>query len=855
MRDKDVMDRILFALIASSLMMTALAAGCIVVAIGGWPMLCAALGSCCSVAAMLLLYKRSSRRERLGEASEDAKRPEPVTLHELLVEEDTTELLALEEDAAALPASGDDTIVLPAPPEEDDTIVLEADDAPVVDQTPAPVTPTVPTRISKLDFRRLSHELTSTDDPITRLRLFVADIRQREDAASELEGQAPPCGLELYAARMLEEAGLFANDVKVPDIEVVRTRRSRMVYLRCLEERIPYLAKCRILELEGALNAIRFACASLPADAMMEEAYVLNQGLARSIVAQAASIDEPMDLEDVGEWPEGEWTVRYGISRAAETLQLPHRLQLRFRTNVSDGNVAMEIDLTPADVFAKSCVVDDLGIVPTTGDMRQKAAADYALRLALLMAASAFRCSGRIRHVWVAAVQETATRRMCYLSVDFDRWRFSRIDLSDIQDLEETYRAFAPVMRLEDGWLRPVKQGFHLGEERFCPMRRYQSVSLSSRRLEGHLADALGTDHVSGLSIEEADGRAFVANAIMMQLAPAEQEDATRRNVSTVLRLAGDDPDPTVRTAAERVVRAMVDGRLGEDAHEVGEEFVRGDALTRANDRAKDLMAQQRPAEALEVIAPVLSQLDDAGVYDDSDHVDFRYYNSYVERALSNRHREALGAGKTIMLVPDAYYEAHLLVSVCALMGGDPERALRHAQRLVTLAPYDLRSHLHEARCLEVLGRDDEATERLRSLLERAYDPQGVAIAYYRMAFFQWKAGHPACAQACYEMAMRYMPQTVPTIAMQISLLQLQHGAELMDSPSDEQIEEQLRMHDIPLAPTEETSALFYDCARASLDAEIFPVALNFARVMAAFPADDVIAGVIRSLEDEPDRL
>ena len=73
-------------------------------------------------------------------------------------------------------------------------------------------------------------------------------------------------------------------------------------------------------------------------------------------------------------------------------------------------------------------------------------------------------------------------------------------------------------------------------------------------------------------------------------------------------------------------------------------------------------------------------------------------------------------------------------------------------------------------------------------------------------------------------------------------------------APSDEQIEEVLTANGIPLAPTEQTSELFYDCARASLDAEIFPVARNFARVMRAFNGDDIIEGLIRSLEDEPDR-
>jgi len=45
--------------------------------------------------------------------------------------------------------------------------------------------------------------------------------------------------------------------------------------------------------------------------------------------------------------------------------------------------------------------------------------------------------------------------------------------------------------------------------------------------------------------------------------------------VRTVMELAGDDPDPTVRTAAERVVRRLIDGTLGAYAFALGEDGAR----------------------------------------------------------------------------------------------------------------------------------------------------------------------------------------------------------------------------------------------------------------------------------------
>lgn len=766
---------------------------------------------------------------------------------------------AIKVDQAAPSVPSIDELLQPGPSQDSASIEVLAPEPAA--QTPIPATPNEPdspqkesTALapSKLDFSELSHRLTSSNAPIAELKRFVGNIRTRE--AHEDDDATVPSKLERYAARMLEEAGLFSKDVELPQLTVVRPRSSGMVYLRSQEPSMPYLAKLRIIKLEAALNAIRFAYSSLPADATMRDAYLLNQGLAHSIIAQASPLTEPIDLTDVGPWPEGEWTVRYGISQAIETLQLPYRLVAHYRTNVADGNVAIEIELPPAEVFPSSCYVEGLGIVPSTGDMRQRAAADYALRLALLMAASAFRCSGQIKHVWIAGICETATRRTCYLSVDFDRWRFSRLDLAHIDDLAETYRLFAPVLRYEDGWLRPVKQGFHLEEERFCPKRRYMPVSLSSRRLKGHLAASLGTDHVSGLSIEESDGRTLVANAIMMRLAPKDDHRSTQKNVKTVMDLAGDDPDPSVRAAAERVVRGLVAGTLDEDAFTVGEEFVRGDAITRADDRAKELLVNQKPAEAEAVIAPVLARIDEARTYADTATVAYRYFNSYVERALYNRLEAPADGGKTVMLVPDAYYEAHLLASVAALLQGQHEKALAHALRLVELAPLDARARLHVVKCLEVLERNDEAIEQLCTLLEHAWEPQSLGFGYYRMAYFQWKRGNVNAAHACYQCAMFFLPNAIPMMAMELSVLYLQNPDALEESPSEEQIRETLAAYDIPVAPTEKTSEVFYDCARASLDAEIFPVARNFARVMEVFSGDDVISGVTRSLEDEPDR-
>ena len=112
---------------------------------------------------------------------------------------------------------------------------------------------------------------------------------------------------------------------------------------------------------------------------------------------------------------------------------------------------------------------------------------------------------------------------------------------------------------------------------------------------------------------------------------------------------------------------------------------MRGDILTRANDRAKEFLMSHQPEKALTVLDTVIRQIDEARLYDDSPSVVYRYFDSYVDRALFNR-MHAEDSSAAVMLVPDAYYEAHLTLSILNLMRGAHEEALYHAQRLVTLA-------------------------------------------------------------------------------------------------------------------------------------------------------------------------
>ncbi len=696
---------------------------------------------------------------------------------------------------------------------------------------------------STLDLGQLSDRLVNTSDPIAELKLFVGDIRTRE-----ADGDTAPSPFELYAARLLSEAGLFDSDVKFPQISVVRPPASDMFYLRIHDKVLSFHAYARVIALESALNALRFSNTYFddPDAREVEEHYQLLQKLTRSIAAQKPELGK--DTSFAGDDLDGEWAVRLGISTAIESFQLPHRLAASWRVNVADGNVAFEIELPPELAFPATRYVEDLGLVPTSRDMRRIAASDYALRLALLLANAAFSCSEKIKHVWVAGIAPSAARALCLLSVDFDRWRFFQLDLAQLGDLSLVYHSFAPTMRYEDGILRPVTQSFSLDEPRFCPPRRFIPVSLSSRKIASPLAEELHSNHVWDLSIDEACKREALASDIVTQM-----DESTEHNVRLILDLAADDPDPMVRCAAERTVGKLIDGSLEADADAVAEEFIAGDELSRAVNQATELLKQKEPAAAAALLRSVLAPIDDAGLYRDGPGLEYRFFPNYVERTLYNRMFTL--DGHLPQLVPEAYFDAHYLLSCAYLMQNDAEKALVGARRIVELAPLDTRSQLHLARCLELTDRDDEALEVLTHLLEFAHDPEGLGMGYYRMAFFQWKAGHTLCAQACYHFALNFMPSYAPLITMEMGALALKSPGKIREDLTDAEAEQALRDENVPLAPTSEMSDAFLACTRASLDAEIFPIARNFAWVLGALSRSDILVGVLRSIEKDPHQL
>ncbi len=706
-------------------------------------------------------------------------------------------------------------------------------------------------------FEAACERILASPDPVAEMRLVVDDVHRREiDADVDPEAEAPTVE-ESFLARQLDDAGLMDDSVELPELSCIRLRLTGLFYLRCAATEMTYAAKLRIVSLEAALNAAQLvhtfaerAGAEVADQLDLEGAYRIYQGFCSSICAQVPNVDGRATVRTTGagENPNGEWAVRRALSWAIEVIRLPYRLTANYRCNLALGDVAIQVDLTPASVFPRSAYVEGLGVVPTSGEMRRKEASRYALRVGLALAACAFHTSQRVRHVWVQGVLDTPSSRTCYYHARFSRSAFSWLELDGIVDPISCYQCLGGHLHHEGGVLRPVEMGFSLDDERFCPPRRYELPNSSERVLPERYARALGATRVSDLAIDEEGLRSQVADDVVRGLG-----SSTAANVRMMLDLAKRADDDSVSRAARRTARRLIDGSLSDDdGLAVREEFVHGDDLSRAVERANGLAGDQRFPAMVETLEGALAPIEEKGDFEDGADTVFRYFGSYVDRTFYNRlHGDD---GRELRLVPRSYVEALIMLSGALLVQGEPERATRWARRAAEVAPMSPRACFVLSSSLMAQGATEEATGLLCRFLEEAHDATSAAMAYYQLAHIEWAQHHLLAAQACYLRILGIVRQPVPLVATELAYLAslLGEGDEVDADP--ERVSALLEAYGIPVAPTERMERIFAEGLSASFDAELFPVAKSFIDVLASETGDDVIMGIMRSVEGEPDQ-
>lgn len=605
-----------------------------------------------------------------------------------------------------------------------------------------------------------------------------------------------------------------------------------------------------------------------------------------------------------------EWAVRHFISYALETLALPIRLEANWRVNVAAGNIGLTFEAPTQSLFPPFLTINKQ-LVKATPEMLNMCASAYTLRLGVLLASICFDASPQIQHVWIAAERKVHMQTQTLLSVDFDRARFENAYREDTSDLVGFYRAFVPSYSLENCSLQPTSPLFSLDEARFCPEARYGSMYDSTKKLNTAQAHALGCTHASHLAIEEDEKRAEIMRALVPKLLSCDQENACSHNVSVLMELANNTPDEAVRKACKRSAKSLIDGTLENTPGAIAKAFVHGDELNVAVGRAVSACNKNDFTSCIEVLTPCLKAIDKQGLYQDSDLIKWRYFNNYIDRALYNKQYEQVelqqtirdvrlkalelkgpklenlsqslnfpslmnvdfsandGSGKgfgtrasasapsttqelSLMLVPDAYYECLLGLSVAWAQLEHFDKALDYVARLIKIAPVDAQAHVQLIKCLMGLGHVKEAKAELYQYMEIAYAPEALALCYYQMSRIQIMENHKLAAEACLASAMHYMPHLSQIVQIEFPDGSTTDLKGFRDRLSKKELREILKTQDIPPAPTPEIKHFVYEGTKASIDAGLFGVAKNFASFLGILASDDVVMGIIRSIEKDP---
>ncbi len=556
---------------------------------------------------------------------------------------------------------------------------------------------------------------------------------------------------------------------------------------------------------------------------------------------------------------------------------------------------------------------DESYLIPAGKAVRRKDASAYTLRVALLLASFAFRASTRIQHVWVQAVRESTTRKDYVLSVDFDRARMANIDLHHTENLQAIYHRFVPAMRYEDAVLRPILPLCNIEDQRFCPARRYTSIQDNTTKLRAAAARALGSKYASGLTISQNERAMYIGQELLGNLySAATSTCAYEHNVRELFACAKKYNDPLIDEAARRCAAKLVHQELACEPAAIVNEFVGGGALNTACKQAVKACNRRRYDAVIDLLEPIIDTVDVNETYVSDEQVSWQYFANYVDRARYNVEcdaerawrahaakyagvqaagtagAQAVGDGrtridkrtskfpartglvsnvrnvrhnKTVMLVPDALFEARMCLSVAYGEKQQLNKAIVQAQRLVDIAPVDTRARMVLINSLVHAKKVDEAQTQICQLMQLAHENESLAFAYYNMAHIQAYKHHQLAAKACYDLAIHFLPELEEASATPahmylsegriVPVIIHNDGFDVEHIPTDD-IQEILQAYNIPIAPTKQTISFLLKGIKAAINAELFSVARNFVRHMFNLTQDDVFVGIARSIERSP---
>lgn len=627
--------------------------------------------------------------------------------------------------------------------------------------------------------------------------------------------------------------------------------------------------------------------------------------LFESVAAQAPCAAHPADENAAAPNRAGEWDVRRSIGESIERFQLPVRFMVEYRVDVRCGKVAFEVVVPPAQLMPQRVYSSQAGSWVDQSDAeRGRMALRYAEHVGMMLAAAAFHAGCAIGEVAICARELEAAGEVESEGGEpananngegggFDGEGDELEDGSvivepggngggsgnasgDNRDAHPLYqvkftRGVCEGARFQEALEGDPEALFEECGARFgadaADFSLDDAVDAEAKRIRGELPE------VGSLAFGPREAKAFGAESLrdlrihsdaQLRHAGERLADAIARATSTTeaIRLAQAEQnaadDPRIFAACTRLMTDLLEGNV--DAHDQNALvscFMGEDPYLNALRQAR-AVAQTDPHRAASILREAIRQAEESKRFADNSEAVHRMFDTYASRIIYNRERQGSAPwrsglafphpdeGKRVELLPSSLAMCYLeSVRLLEESFSHAEEAVRFGLRCIQVAPTYTPAYRQTARAYMLMGDVSTSSRTLRRCLEIATQPDEIALAYYQLAYVEWKAGKTALGVACYMKSM----MTAPIYLAQCTIEMHRLMAETGQGPIDrEAVDAILAGEGVPIAPLDSLLDALDDAMRTAIDDNIFQVGQPLLALRLFYRPDDALMNVHKSL-------
>ena len=393
------------------------------------------------------------------------------------------------------------------------------------------------------------------------------------------------------------------------------------------------------------------------------------------------------------------------------------------------------------------------------------------------------------------------------------------------------------------------------------------AISADAQRIRGELPE------VGALAFGPREAKAFGAESLrdlrihadaQLRNAGERLADAIARATSTTeaIRLAQAEQnaadDPRVFEACTRLMTDLLEGKLDpHDQNALVSCFIGEDPYLNALRQAR-AVAQTDPHKAASILRDTIRQTEESKRFADNSEAVHRMFDSYASRIIYNRERQGSAPwrsglafphpdeGKRVELLPSSLAMCYLeSVRLLEESFNHAEEAVQFGLRCIQVAPTYTPAYRQTARAYMLMGDMSTSSRMLRRCLEIATQPDEIALAYYQLAYVEWKAGKAALGMACYMKSMLVAPVYLAQCTIEMHRLVAETG----QSPIDrEEVDVILAGEGVPIAPLDSLLDALDDAMRTAIDDNIFQVGQPLLALRLFYRPDDALVNVHKSL-------